>query len=137
MSAQESNDFNWIKARAECNSAFVFDSLLKQVKKDVDRANKHHLPNSDNKFLFVPKLDNEKPSFGVSEVSKSNEHSYRKIDFIQYKTQIVVVSSDGPEFHIVNQWNSEEQRCDYIVDGERMTVWEISKMILEPIFFRS
>lgn len=42
MNAQHSNDFNWVKARAECRPAFVFDSLLNQVKKDVDQANQFH-----------------------------------------------------------------------------------------------
>ena len=135
---QESNDFNWVKARAECNPAFVFDSMYKQVEKDVDRANKYHLSNNcDNEFRFVPKLkDCDNPSFGVSEVSKSTGSSYRDIAFIQYKTQIVIKLSDGKKLRIVDQWNSKDQRCDYIVDGERMNVWEISKLALESMFFR-
>lgn len=95
------------------------------------------LSNGDSEFRFVPKLDNENPYFGVSEVSKSTGSQYRDIAFIQYKSQIVVESSDGTEFRIVDQWNSKKQRCDYIVDGERMKVWEISKMALEPMFFRN
>lgn len=140
MNTQESNDFNWVKARAECNPAFVFDSLYKQVKQDIDQANKYHLSNNcDNEFRFVPKLEDHKnPSFDVIEVSKLNGNPYRDISFIQCKTQIVIVSFDGTEFRIVDQWNSKEQCCDYIVDGEqRMEVWEISKMALEPMFFRN
>ncbi len=133
-----SNDFNWVKERAECNNVAVFDNLFQRVEEDVKQANEHHLATEENEFLFVPNpKESEKPSFVVKYASIRTKGIFDHVLFERYNTKIIIKrANDHSPLSVISKWNSSEQCCDYFVGGEPKKVWEISQMALESFFFR-
>ena len=124
---------NWVRRRARCERAQLFERLRDRIGRDVNRANKHL-----GAQTFSIRDDTESDSFVVihnrREVGVVFELINDRIDVDQYAKHA------GPHrrsFKITWEWDADNRQCRHLIDNgsEHHELWEISKRALEDLFF--
>ena len=132
---------NWIEVginRTRCNCSTLLEVLFEQVERDIDEANLNHLgKDRGSKFELAKSTDpRELPSFRVDEVPIGGGRPRYILMFENSGSTITIHGSDyANSILVVPQWDSDEEHCNFLVDGQPKKVCEISKLVLEPLFF--
>ena len=125
---------NWVQARSQCTIDGAFDALRSQVKEDVCKANDiTHVrrtisftvdSTSDSEF-FVYRLrgDRQKKDPDGIRFYKNTKHlSFRP------------TKEDKPTM-VTMAWDQEKCRCNYLIDGKKVRMWQISQRALCEFIF--
>ena len=123
---------NWVHRRADCSPAILFENLLKVINEDIHVMNQ--LPVATRRgceFKCVP-------TEGMYKVSRTgagpaqSDHLYLGL----WENQVQFRRKDMSEpLEIKHKWDDENNDCCLCINGQRMELWEVSKAILNPLFF--
>jgi hypothetical protein len=122
---KEIEDFDWVKARAECSVREIFEKLRIQVNKDVD-ARKNLLPEGSHYgFRFISENDKF-----VALLEGNNIH--KTLLFEHDRNSIKITTDHNREKVLVATLtlSAEGEVCD-----RDYALWQFRKLVLEPLLF--
>jgi len=131
---------NWVKARANCTPADRMNDLISQIKHDIacftkpgiEKRGTRRFNGSLTDSTFTVRRQNEVQNHrGTHHVDDSSEPVTVRLD----GDAILACRNGKVHIQIVPQWNSANQSCNFVVDGEVLPVWQISEMILGDYMF--
>ena len=138
---------NWVQECAECDVDSTYNKLVKEAKKDVEKA---------NVFLGAK---NDTVAFDCQDDSSAHNQDFKVRRLVNGKHQDTVLYENlgwsvkisnlrGLNISVVPKWNSLDCKCELHVSTtqegvvlgdpvapEILELWEISKKALEPLFF--
>jgi len=124
-------DFNWVKAYADCSVAQVFESLRSQVKRDVatreeirDRRDSHY------SFRFA-----SEPWSFTALVEGNQVH--RTVTFTLKDKKILIQNNDekNPLSLEISVGLNNDGLCVARINDQEYEFWQIRKKALEKLFF--
>lgn len=136
---------NWIKGRARCNPTTLLADLRKTVEQDVGEFNESGV--FEPILVAVDWTEKYPDRFNV--VLKDGDRLYQGThdggDSVSF-----LICGDGvdvqrylnwkidPTFqcHVTVRWNADSSEVQYLLDGSRKELWEITRLALERMFFR-
>lgn len=128
---------NWVATRAECPVELLFDGLTQIVERDVAEVNK--LPSGlRGGCIFSVKKNGECPAplLGVYRRPEGDGGGGALIARFQRGRSAIRITASGMDSVVaIPRWTSDDARCLLVVDGIEYQVWELSRSILEPLFF--
>ena len=136
---------NWVADRARCNVIAIFDALQGIIERDVEEANA--LPDDVKGHVG---FEVEEYTGGIDRAvtvsSRKGAELVAAVRFVMGTTVILVDLQRGGDirrvFTVIPRWEDGECRT-YVSrppeDSEESSVelWQVSKLALEPLFFRS
>jgi hypothetical protein len=122
-------DFDWVKARAECSIAEVFEQLKSEVEADVTAREKLR-PKNEAHQHYAFKFTVTGRTFSV--FIESNK-IHRSASFTLRDNRISI-RKDHQEFFALAALN-DEGRCVLRVNNKDYERWQVRKMALEELFF--
>ena len=139
----EADHVDWIKARTACSINEVFEQLRERVKADVKSA--QEIAAVDANFKTYP-TDPFGTRFAVqiTGIGIDRPVSARSFHLDDQQSHIAVRGADGGSIATITA-ESQGLDCQYTVafagdearTEQRTELWELSRLILEPIFFPS
>jgi hypothetical protein len=135
MAPEDSSDqFDWVKARAECTAASKFEHLRAGVKQDVERRNA--LTRLDDGFRFEFSEDDE--GFDVARVEGSRFTNPKVAGLVRFEragSRIHIRSEDvDVDFTAILTLDPAGQ-CRFVVGEALYADWEVRRLALELLFF--
>jgi hypothetical protein len=121
-------DFDWVRARAQCSVAEVFQKLKLGAKADVDAANS--LRNGEPVKFSVIEQGNR---FTVSRDHQSEPAS--SVDFTLEKHIIKIEGVTGKIEAFVTLNDDGECKIKIEMDGEELELWHLRRRCLEGLFW--
>ena len=137
---------NWVAERARCNLDLTWESLIQVVQRDVVEANK--IPTSvRGDYIFDIERNDEgtSPTLRVGR-READGHEYNgSVTFTKFPSSIIVSSpyfglthgTDVARITATPEWSEQTLSCRLHVNGEQHKVWELSQIVLGPLFFQS
>jgi hypothetical protein len=125
----ESN-FDWITARSSCALPNVFKQLRLQVEQDVKTRNSLRPPNSPYEFS----LSDHNGDFRVILKADTLQTS---VTFALAEHAILVRDNAGTEMFAVTLTFTDHGECKLNVNAEEREFWQVRRMALEELMFRS
>ena len=122
---------DWISLRAECTASRAIECLRIRVESDVDIANQKNLAGGG--FRVEDTASDFNNGFIVS---KDNTTSM--ISFVGYEDKGLILIEDQEQrvlTRIELQWRDESATCEFLNRKESISIWQISQMVLGPLFF--
>lgn len=119
---------NWIRARVACNAATWIKRLYEIMELDVQRATKetgreHRIDLRNGREITVSTL-----------AEGSSDQWYARLGLtIAAPKTLRAASSAGTETIVNIHWTGHE--CELSICEKKMEPWEISRRLLEPLFF--
>ncbi|MXY53996.1 MAG: hypothetical protein F4Y86_15930 [Gammaproteobacteria bacterium] len=119
---------NWIKARVACNAETWIERLYGVMKIDVQRATKetgreHRIDLRNGREITVSSL-----------VEDSTDQWQARLGLtIAAPNTLRAASSVGTDTIVNIHWTGHE--CELSICEKKMEPWEISRRLLEPLFF--
>lgn len=124
-------NFDWVRALSECSVGAVFETLRQQVKRDVEIRQGLRTEHVHYGFQFISTSTN---SFSVM-VEGNKVHD--TVWFERKENEIAVHGEEGiPSFSGTLTLNADGE-CRVKVEDSEYELWQIRKMALERLFFRS
>ena len=128
---------NWVKERAECTLRFAFEQLCKEIQDDLEAMEPYpDIVVHDCKNVRVERENNK---FRVQCDSQLWDKTVTLIRVYLGTDKIRIWSCDAEgkpqETGLRPQWNVEQDCCELLYDGLPLAYWEVSKRVLEPLFF--
>jgi hypothetical protein len=121
-------NFNWVKARADCSLAQMFKKLEFGVREDVNAANEQRSPSDLHIFSMVT----DAGCFSV--IRESSIALPVSIEFYLGSGGIKV-SSGGQEKFVATLTLNNDGQCRFKVNEEELQNWHVRRMALEDLFF--
>jgi hypothetical protein len=123
-------EFDWVTGRALCSLPNVFKELENSVKEDVMTRNALRPANSPYEFSMTEQVN----SFTVLLEGKG---VHKSIAFSLADHAIVVKDDKGYQMFDVAVKFNEKGECKLIANDEERALWEIRRMALEELLFRT
>jgi hypothetical protein len=125
-----SENFDWVRARAECSIAHVYKQLYNDVIRDVEVV-KSLLP-TDMQVKFT--VTNGKGSFSVvREICGLIPDS---VNFSIYRNESITAQDDDNTFQFTATLTlNNEGKCRLKVGDLELCLWQFRRMALEKLFF--
>ena len=130
---------NWVKERAECTSCFAFERLCKEMRDDLEAMKPYpSIVVYDCKDVTVEQEHN------VFRVYCDSLGSGKPVALIRVNLRpdkICIWRRDADrgqvETHLRPEWNAGQNCCQLLYNDEDIPLayWEVSKRVLEPLFF--
>lgn len=122
-------DFDWVKARSECNAYRMFLQLLSEAQEDAKIATEL-LKGSGKLFLVKP----EAASFVVFENTLPKP---RRVSFAlnETHTSIYVRDEQDEEKFTISVRLNENRQCACYIGNEQLENWQVRQRALETLFF--
>ncbi len=135
MTEKEARHEDWVELRAGCTEQGTFDLIAETVERDVERFNK--LPSKmrrDRTFKFAR---TEPQIVYVAQVSESGAWISGRagINIEMRGVAIRVWRHEECRFEIKQEWNEATLTCDLKVEGEVLSVWQISQKAIGDLLF--
>ena len=125
---------NWVYERGRCTLESKFIELLDTVKFDIREANKVLSPARHGQLFSVEECTREK--FRVRRYPECKRRDDSGFVTFELKRDSLVVHLPGERhFDIVPRWNEVELRCDLVVDGKSLDLWQITQKALGNFIF--
>lgn len=130
----------WVKSQAECNIAFLFEALLKEVERDVHDANEYSPLLRDGYQFRLTVPANEPPvCFEVRRFIPSSNDQPRVVKFecLQGVIKITGARHSNHPSTICGMpyWEPESNRCSLVVSEHSYELWQISQLALSSLIF--
>ena len=129
---------NWVKERAECTLHFAFERLCREIRDDLEAMKAYPSVISSPDDVRVIQKD------GVFEIESDDPRQIDKEALLRVERSRTDIrlrrpSAEGQilESRTHPQWNPDRDRCDLLYEGKLLQHWEVSKAVLEPLFFAS
>jgi hypothetical protein len=130
--AAENNmrSFDWVTARSACSLTQVFKDLRLGVEQDVQIRNDHRLKTAAYEFAVREsdagfKVILQSQSLQIAVVFVLAEHSIQVLDHTGNAMFEITINFD------------EHGQCQLLVNGEKREPWQVRRMALEDLMFRS
>lgn len=135
-SEEKMRDFDWMKARAECSTAVIFEQLKLQLRHDVEKAQLMRktyegLP-PHYAFRLTAAADGRTVTVLVQGSRIHDSVSFRLTD-----TEIEVIGTDGGRKFSATPTLNANRECRLKVGKDEYELWYVMKMALEELFFRA
>lgn len=125
-------EFDWVRARANCSLLRVFNELRLGAEEDVKTVNSTPRPTVYPHSSFAVRSNTMGDYFVVFQAENSNA----RIEF-NCEVDHITVRNKDKEFSI-SLTLDHEGRCKLRVDdGEELEQWQVRRMMLENLFFKS
>jgi hypothetical protein len=122
--------FDWVTARSACTLPKVFKELRLHVEQDVKTRNDLRLKNAAYEFA-VAESEN-----GFKVVLKSDAVNIA-VTFTLAEHAILVRDNTGTSMFDIALNFTESGECKLMVNGEEREMWQVQRMALEDLMFRS
>jgi hypothetical protein len=122
--------FDWVTARSACTLPKIFKDLRLHVEQDVKTRNNLRLKNAAYEFA-VAESEN-----GFKVVLKSDALNLA-VTFTLAEHAILVRDNTGTSMFDVTLNFSDKGECNLMVNGEEREMWQVQRMALEDLMFRS
>jgi hypothetical protein len=133
----ESNDaerdeskFDWVAARSACTLPKMYRQLMAEIEEDVKKRNAERPENSPYEFL----VETDGPKFSV--VLKAADFR-RAITFCYEDHAIIIFDASGNQMFEVTLVFTDEGRCRLKAKEENREPWQVRRMALEDLLFRT
>jgi hypothetical protein len=123
------DDFNWVKARAECSLVVIFEKLKLGLRADVEKRQALLGPDSPYKFNLV--IDSTNATVLIEGRGEQGSVSFRL-----KKVSIQVFNSNEQEILTAFPTLNDKGECRLKINNQERELWYLRKMALEEIFFR-
>ena len=120
-------DFPWVKARAECSHAQMFERLQLGVTADVKARNE--LRNGEPIKFRVEYRG------GTFAAHREQAATFSSVHFALGPEGEILITHDGATIGIATLTLNNEGQCRYVVNGEELEEWQLRKKALEKLFF--
>ena len=127
---KEETKFDWVTARSACTLPKVFKDFRLQVEQDVKTRNSLRLKNAAYEFA-VGESDN-----GFKVVLKSDAVNLA-VTFTLAEHAIQVRDNTGTSMFDITLKFTDKGECKLMVNGEEREMWQVQRMALEDLMFRS
>jgi len=127
-----SDDFDWVSARSACCAVSMFESLKREVEKDVIRRveSSKDSPTPKTEFAFKPNGD----SFAV--IAKMGP-AHHTVAFAIEAGERIVVTIDDRALLESSVTLCDDRICRLkIKDGTELERWQFRRRALEDLFFK-
>ena len=121
------NGSDWVKERANCTLAKVFEALRQQVTHDVEARNSLGPASNSPRFSML----NNGESFTVLD----ERGSHKAVIFSRGQTAIVVRDEKDIVAFDAKPAMSDDGNCRLAISGREREIWQASKQALESLFF--
>ena len=133
---------DWVKARADCTPASLYSVITDRVSNDVRAFNTLMEKRKIKKhFIFVPEQAGMRVYAGEENndtrkdrwVYTPDESAYIEVRLAEG----VIVATCGREnrIEVITRWNEVTLTCDFLIDGEVLSLSRISQKILGDFLF--
>jgi|ERR1700733_2867139 len=128
---KEAPKFDWVSERSRCSVPNVFKELLLQVEEDVKTRNALRPNNSPYEFTVEKNGDDFKVILTANDLQKS-------VIFSRAEHAILVLEGDDRKtmFEVTLVF-SDEGACKLRVNQQDRDLWQVRRMALEELLFRS
>jgi hypothetical protein len=127
---KDRSKFDWVTKRSSCSLPKIFKALLVQVEEDVKTRNALRPNNSPYEFSVA-----EKGSDFTVLVKAKDAH--RSVTFSLAEHAILVRDDNGDLMFEVMLTFNDKGECKLNVNKEEHEVWQVRRMALEDLMFRS
>jgi hypothetical protein len=133
-SERKPDNFDWVRERAECCAATMFEKLKMLIASDVEAINE--VRKKDAAYISFKFVSGHSERFAVTATHEESFH--RSVAFTLYKGEILVTGPDGDgTMFTVTVGLSDEGDCRCRISGQEYDLWQIRKKALEELFFRN
>lgn len=122
--------FDWVTVRSQCSLPKVFYTLRAQVEQDVKTRNSLRPENAPYEFKVTEDIDNFKVLLESESVSDS-------VTFSLSERSIIVRDGHQNQIFELTVTFSDDGKCKLYVDAEQREFWQVRRMALEGLMFRS
>jgi len=131
---------SWVQKRVECTPEGLFQKLYLMVRANVKEMNgqsdaiRHH---SDFSIHPEKELSSSSSYFCVYR-HKGNDREKAEVRFCNdvEGRYITITPPLTDAFSVKHRWNQGRTACDLTVNGEEVSLWQVCKRALEPLFFQ-
>jgi hypothetical protein len=127
---KDTSKFNWVTERSLCSVPNVFKALRLQVEEDVKTRNAMRPDNSPYEFSVADDADD-------FTVRLEGKDFHRAVIFSRSEHAILVRDDLGEKMFEVTLAFTDEGRCSLSVDKQERDFWQVRRMALEDLMFRS
>ena len=133
MSPQD-DDFNWVKAFAECSLNKEFQELKRVASYHVRERKKHLSPESPTRFHFH-EFENDRGYFEIDRSAKGGRTKTEVLFSLRENHILVEKNADETEYILTLTLNDEGE-CRYQIDGKgEFKRWQVLRRALQYLFF--
>ena len=130
QAAKDESKSSWVRKRFACSLPNVFNTLRLQVEEDVKARNELRPPNSPYEFSVGENV-------GEFTVFLKGKDLQSAVVFNLAEHAIVVSDDKGNQMFDVTLTFSDEGECRLNVNEKQCDFWQVRRMALEEIMFRS
>jgi len=127
---------NWVQARANCSIHSIFKALEQGAREDIAEIESLLTAHDETKFSVVA----SSRQFSVIRVSDPMTSASESVDVRCQRDDITVhrANTSGEELMFTATLTlNNEGRCKLKVNGVEMEQWQVRRMALEALLFRS
>lgn len=128
--AKDESKSGWVRKRFACSLPNVFNTLRTQVEEDVKSRNELRPPNSPYEFSVGEDV-------GEFTVFLKGKDLQRAVAFNLADHAIVVCDGKGNPMFDVTLTFGDDGECRLNVNDKQCEFWQVRRMALEEIMFRS
>jgi hypothetical protein len=126
----DTSKFDWVKERSACSLPKVFQTLRLEVEEDVNARNGLRPENAPYEFSIVDKGNDFSVVLEAPDL-------HRSVTFCLEEHAIVVLDPSGNHmFEVILVFN-DEGKCRMRAKEENKELWQIQRMALEDLLFRT
>jgi hypothetical protein len=122
-------EFNWVKARAACSAAKVFQQLRRELEDDVKTRNALRAESADYGF------DTHSDAGSITVFIQGSNVRPRSVTFEQTAAGIAAFDETGKRVYDSVLTLSDAGDCRLRVSGRELEFWQFRKLVLEGLFF--
>jgi hypothetical protein len=127
---KDESKFDWVAARSACTLPKFFRQLIAEVEKDVKERNAMRPDNSPYEFS----IEEKGPQFSV--ILQAADFR-RSITFRFEDHAITVVDASGNQMFEVTLTFADDGKCKLKAKEENREPWQVRRMALEDLLFRT
>ena len=127
---KDKSKFDWVAGRAACSLSRIYKTLKLEVEEDVRERNALRPENAPYEFSIVEKEN----QFEVVLVAIDLR---RSVVFCYEEHAIIILDASGNQMFEVTLVFTEDGRCRMKAKEENRESWQVRRMALEDLLFRT
>jgi hypothetical protein len=127
---KDKTKFDWVTARNACTLPKIFKDLRLHIEQDVKTRNSLRLKNAAYEFALAESEN------GFKVILKSDALN-TAVTFTLADHAILVRDNTGTSMFDITLNFTEKGECKLAVNGEHREMWQVQRMALEDLMFRS
>ena len=127
---KEQPAFDWVTARSACTLPKIFKDLRLHIEQDIATRNSLRMKNAPYEFSVAE-------SEGGFKAMLKSETVSLAVTFVLAEHAILVRDNTGTSMFDITLKFSDRGECKLMVNGEERETWQVQRMALEDLMFRS